>query len=195
MKIDLRRLAEIQIGYQPKGSVEDDPAGTHFLIQSRDCPGDGDIRWDELCRIVPTRRNPERYTLRDGDVLFLAKGGRRTAAAVRSPRSHTMAVSTFYILRVSDEEVVLPEYLAWYLNNAATDYLAAEARQGTTIPFISVQTLAGMPVELPPTRTQQRVVAMDALLRQEQRLTSKILERRGQLVTALSKRAIAESEG
>jgi len=194
MKSELCRLAEIQIGYQAKGSIQDDPNGTHLIVQSRDCPEDGQIRWDELCRIVP-QREAERYVLRDGDVLFLAKGGRRTAAAVRSPQPHTMAVSTFYIIRVGHEDVLLPEYLAWYLNNGAREYLAMEAKLGTTIPFVSLRALADLELDLPPTGTQQHIAALDALLRKERRLTSELLERRTRLVTMLSKRAMTESEG
>jgi len=194
MRVKLSELAAAQIGYQAKGSIEDDPDGTHLVIQSRDCPDDGKIRWDELSRILP-EREPDRYTLRDGDVLFLAKGARRAAVAVRDPQPHAMPVSTFYILRVRDEDVLLPEYLAWYLNSAAGEHLAAEARQGTTMPFVSLQALMELPVDLPPTATQRRVAMLDALLRRERRLASGLLERRSRLVTIACKRAIAGSEG
>jgi hypothetical protein len=193
MKAELSRLAELQIGYQAKGSIEDDPNGTHLIIQSRDCRDDGEISWDELFRVVP-QRQAERYTLREGDVLFLAKGGRRTAVAVRDPRPHTMAVSTFYIVRMRDEDVLLPEYLAWYLNHSAREHMAAEERQGTTIPFVSLRALADLPVDLPPTGTQRRVAMLDALLRRDRRLASELLERRSRLVTIACKRAIARSE-
>ena len=193
MKARLLELAEIQIGYQAKGRIKDDPDGTYRIIQSRDCPSDGEIRWDELLHIEPDR-DPERYVVRDGDVLFLAKGGRRTAVAVHNPELHTVAVSTFYILRVRDQSAILPEYLAWYLNNAAHEYLAVEATRGTTVPLVPSKALANLPVEVPSMPVQKTVAALDAVLQKERRLTSELVEKRAQLITALCVCAVARKE-
>jgi hypothetical protein len=193
MKPKLRELVEIQIGYQAKGRIEDDPDGTYQIIQSRDCSSEGQIRWDELLRIEP-HRDPERYVVRDGDVLFLAKGGRRTAVAVNNARPHTIAVSTFYILRVGDGERILPEYLAWYLSNAAHEYLTVEATRGTTVPLVPSKALANLPVDVPSKPVQKTVAALGAALQKERRLTSELAEKRAQLITALCVRAVVQKE-
>lgn len=192
MKTKLGRLVDIQIGYQVKGKVVSRPNDTHLLVQTGDVNGDGVIAWEALARFTPERKGADRYTLVDGDVLFLAKGAKRVAAVVRNPRPRALAVSTFYILRVRDDAVVLPEYLAWFLNVAAREEIAARELRGTTIVFVPKEVFAALEVELPSNGTQRRIVALDELMRREKRLTAELLGKRTQLVNAAARRAIAE---
>jgi len=191
MRTKLGQVADIQIGYQVTGKINPDPAGTHRLVQTSDVDRDGGINWGALAPFTPMRKGTDRYMLRDGDVLFLAKGARRTAALVSNPLPHALAVSTFFILRVREDADVLPGYLAWYLNTAACDDLAAFERTGVTIPFIPKLGLANLCVPLPDHATQQRVAALDFLARREKQLTLDLLEQRARLVNMVTRRAVA----
>ncbi len=190
MIVQLGKLADIQIGYQVKGKIVARADGTHWLVQTSDVSPEGEVAWEALAGLTPERKGVNRYALLEGDILFLAKGARRTTALIRHPLPHTLAVSTFFILRVRDEAVVLPEYLAWYLQVGARDEVAALAHQGVSIPFVSKEALSDFPVLLPDSATQRRITHLEALLRTERKLTAQLLEQRSRLVNALAKRAL-----
>jgi restriction endonuclease S subunit len=191
MIVKLGRLADIQIGYQVKGKITQQADGTHWLVQTSDVTPAGEVAWESLARFTPVRKDVDRYALTDDEILFLAKGARRTTALIRNPRPHTLAVSTFFVLRVRDEAVELPEYLAWYLQVGARDAVAALAHQGVTIPFVSKEALTDFPVILPDSATQRRITHLDALLCKERRLTTELLVQRSRLVNALAQRVLA----
>lgn len=191
MKVQLGQLADIQIGYQVKGKIVQQADGTHRLVQTGDMDGEGNIDWERLAPFTPERKGADRYVLRDGDVLFLAKGARRTAALVENPLPHALAVSTFFILRVREVADVLPGYLAWYLNVAARDELAGVQRQGVTIPFVPKEALSEMAIALPDNNTQRRIAELHRLARREKQLTLALLEQRVRLVNAVAQRVLA----
>ena len=190
MKVKLGKLADIQIGYQVKGRITPQVDGTHQLVQTSDVNPDGEVAWGALAVFTPVRKGVDRYVLRDGDVLFLAKGTRQTAALVVSPPPHALAVSTFCILRVREVADVLPGYLAWFLNVAARDQLATIVRQGVTIPFVPKEALADLTITLPDHATQRRVAELDRLARREKQLTLELLEQRARLVRMVTQRAV-----
>ena len=190
MKVQLGQLADIQIGYQVKGKVVQHADDTHLLVQTGDVSEGGEIGWRALATFTPERKNADRYLLMDGDVLFLAKGTKRVAAVVRDPLPHALAVSTFYIMRVRDDAVCLPEFLAWYLNIAARDDIAAKEQRGVTIPFVPKEGLMALEVELPTTATQRRIAALDTLVRRERYLTTALLEQRSRLINTLAQRVL-----
>lgn len=190
MQVELGRLADIQIGYQVSGKDLTGSEATNLLVQTVDVSDSRGIDWARLTPCAPSRKIGDRYTLRDGDVLFLAKGPRRLAVTVRQPLPHTIAVSTFFILRVRDEAVILPEYLAWYLNAAAQEQLGAILHQTSTMAFIPKESLNKLAVDLPTTSTQVLIAAADELVRREARLAQELMDLRLQLVGALARRAI-----
>ena len=194
MQVELGRVADVQIGYQVAGKVRPRSDDTHLLVQTVDVSGSGSINWEGLSPFAPDRKIGDRYTLVDGDVLFLAKGPRRVAAVVRRPRPHTLAVSTFFILRVRAEAVILPEYLAWFLNVAAQEQIEAMEHRTTSMAFVPKEALEKLVVDLPPTATQQRIVRLNGTMQHERRLTLELLDHRARLVSAVAKRAMTSEK-
>ena len=190
MKVILGQIADIQIGYQVKGRIIQQADDTHSLVQTSDVNDAGEIAWEALASFTPVRKGTDRYQLIDGDILFLAKGARRVAAVVRNPQPHTLAVSTFFILRVRNDAVCLPEFLAWYLNVAARDDIAAIEQRGVTIPFVPKERLLQLEVELPTTATQRRIAALDELMHRERQLTAQLLEQRTRLINTFAQRTL-----
>lgn len=190
----LGQLCEIQIGYQVKGRVVSRPGDTHLLVQSADLAGERGIDWAHLASFTPGRRRVDHLLLRDGDVLFLAKGPRRQTATVRDPRPGTLASSTFYRLRVRDDAVLDPDYLVWYLNAAGREAVNALEVQGTTMAFVPKEAFSELEIPLPDTATQQRLSVLDALLRRERRLTLDLLDQRARLARAVAEKALTRKE-
>lgn len=186
----MRDIAEIRLGYQPKGKVIPQPASPYRIIQIKDFDDNPNLATNKLTPFDPDGRSLEQFLIRNGDVLFLARGHRNWAVSIDRDMENVVAVAYFLVLRLLVSSVQ-PDYLAWYLNQApAQAYLAAIARRGTHMPVVPKSALADLPVEIPSLEMQQRVVAMNRLARRERQLEKQIAAKREKLVTAVSLNAI-----
>ena len=78
----LKRLAEVRAGHPFRGSVPLVEGGNTQVIQMRDVSPDGTVAWASLARTdIPTGKSPD--WLRDGDILFVARGARYYAVCLR----------------------------------------------------------------------------------------------------------------
>lgn len=86
--------------------------------------------------------------------------------------------------------MVLPEYVCWYINLDATlKYLQSEAK-GTGIPSISKATLEELEIPVPSVETQWTIVEIARLQSDAQKLQSRIMAKRKQLIEYKLKKAI-----
>ena len=95
-----------------------------------------------------------------------------------------MVIVPLVIVR-PDRDRVLPEYLAWAINQPdAQRRLGAEA-QGTSLRMIPMAALEDLEIAVPDLSTQRRIVELDALARQEGQLLRQLAARREELVSAI----------
>ena len=57
----------------------------------------------------------DKHLLRDGDVLFAAKGTKNFATVFENHHEPAVASTSFFVIRPTDKNL-LPQYLAWILN-------------------------------------------------------------------------------
>lgn len=112
------------------------------------------------------------HLLTDGDVLFSAKGARNFAAVFRESSLKCVASSSFFIIRPTID--IIPEYLAWFINNPVNlQALKAEAK-GSSIPSISIKSLGDLEIKIPDISTQKNIVNVHQLRLREKKLVSEI---------------------
>ena len=180
MKVPLSQVVKrLQMGYQSRQAVQADAAGTHWLIQMRDLQEDGTI-----CRDTLTRFNPERaaepYVVREGDVLFQVRGWRHRAGVVRGFDASTLAASHFFVV-CPDTSRVLPEYLAWYINQPeAQDQLERDAHGTGNVTVVPRAMFENLEIPVPPLVVQEHIVALDRLQWREKELTTQLQALRAQ---------------
>jgi restriction endonuclease S subunit len=179
----LKDIAEIQLGYQAREKMRPDADGSHGVIQIKDVTEDDAVDFSGLVRIRP-EREPERYEVREGDVLFISRGNRLRAAAVAAPPLPTMAVSFFYILR-PDPASVLPAYLSWAINQPDVQAQVQRAAMGTGIPHIRRKPVENLLIHVPPLDIQRRILRVSELMRRERNLAERLLDKRQELATAI----------
>jgi hypothetical protein len=87
-----------------------------------------------------------KHLLQQGDVLFAAKGTKNFAVWYESlPAGHTgknlpaVASTSFFVIRLKENTIdkVLPEYLAWYINQPVSQKFLKGNAMGTFIVSIS----------------------------------------------------------
>lgn len=192
MRTPLIQLATIQQGLQFRGGVEASQNGRYAVVQIRDFDDFGELAPGPggLTRIRP--QGPvERYLVRQGDVLFLARGARNFACAISAPLEDTLAVGYFFILR-PDASRVLPGYLSWYLNSPpARAFYRSVAAQGSHMPIVNRAMFETLEVPVPRLVVQQSVADLEEARRREARLMRRLEEVRREEVLQASLRAIA----
>lgn len=176
MKLLLKDITEIQIGYQARGRIEPNPTGAFRIIQAKDFDHHNELMIETVYKI-DVERDPEKYLVNAGDVLFVSRGFYNYATAIQVPLENTLASNTFYILRV-DARKILPGYLAWSINQAQ-DQLRGMT-QAQNIPLIPKASFEKIEIDVPPLSVQHRIFGLMELLKKERVLT----EQRAALIKA-----------
>jgi|TARA_R100000005_G_scaffold96162_1_gene81130 hypothetical protein len=183
MFVKLESICDIQMGYTAKRGLQAVEVGGVPIIQLRDFADDGTID-PEALMAIQVEDADDRYLVGAGDVLFRSRGTRNTATALGSEfKWKALAVLPVVVLR-ANRETVLPEYLAWALNQpGAQRYFDTEA-QGTSMRMISKSSLASFELALPDLAMQQSVVSASVLAEEERRLMIELSDKRFALATA-----------
>ncbi|MDS4040941.1 MAG: restriction endonuclease subunit S [Candidatus Competibacter sp.] len=190
MKKRLLDIAEFRMGYQFRGKVKPDPAGTVRVVQIKDIDSDLRIRVADLVTVTLDR--PEPYRIQVGDVLFLGRGHRLYAVLVPEVEPNTIATGYFFILR-PNPRAVLPAYLAWSLNQPDFQESLRPFHRGSHVPMVSRTDVEELRIEAPPLDVQQRILTLNGLLDRERRLCAAILEKRRLLAWAVSRKLMRET--
>ena len=124
-------------------------------------------------KIIPGR-DPGRYLLRPGDVLFMSRGLRNTAAVIGSIPKRTIAPLSFYVIR--PKAGVDPAYLAWCLNQAPAQTAITQIRTGAGTPLVPRKEFGEITIPLPPIEVQRRIARLGALMGRERHLVAQLRE-------------------
>lgn len=186
MNTTLGQIAALRAGYPFRSSIQHDPDGTLALVQGRDVDAN-------RLRIAPAQdgltlitsrdiRNLGDHLLRPGDVILMARGPRNYAVPVGSEiPGKAIVPGSFHVLR-PNEQIVFPPFLAWWLNQDASQQFMRANNSGTTIPMIALDVLRGLPVQLPPLEIQRRVAELNLLIEQEHNLMNQLSTARRDLL-------------
>jgi hypothetical protein len=179
----LPNICEIRSGYTARGRLEVAQSGGVLAIQLGDVAPEGRVQVGHLTRLqidVP----PDRYFVGAGDVLFRSRGEKTTAAAIPQEFPEAaLALLPLIVLRPLQGSL-LPEYLAWAINQApAQRHLEASAR-GTSMRMIPRAAFDDLNIDVPDLHTQRLIVETAELAGRERKLASEIADKRHQLVHA-----------
>jgi hypothetical protein len=184
-------LGELRTGYQLRGAARPQEGGANRIIQLGDVRDEG-IDIDRLVRVELSGADEGDF-VGAGDILLRSRGASYRAALVPECPPGTVAVAPLYVLRLRAPGV-LPAFVVWYVNQQGVQATLAGHARGTHIPTVSRQAFAELEIVLPPLAEQQRVAAIDALVREERILTLHLLEKQEQRVQALLESALQRWE-
>ncbi|KAF0200850.1 MAG: Restriction endonuclease S [Bacteroidetes bacterium] len=115
----------------------------------------------------------EKHLLKDGDVLFAAKGAKNFAAVYENHNKPAVASTSFFVMRITDKNV-MPEYLAWLLNSPSIQATIKAQAIGTSIASISKIVLEGLEIIVPEIEKQNTILQIIKLRNKEKALKQKI---------------------
>ncbi len=175
MKVKLSEIADVQTGYIKRNSKKPAEPITVSMIQLRNIKVNGAIEYENL---KPEEINTkDRYPkLFPGDVIFAAKGSKRSAGVINRELIDTTASNHYLIIRIRNGFTgrILPEYLAFYLRQKpAMEYFELCAA-GSHIPFVSAGALKELEIIVLDKAKQTQLVELERLMTKERQLSDKL---------------------
>lgn len=182
----MRALADIgtvRAGYTLRKDLENHSGDAFSLIQIQNVSDDGELDLRDV-KPVLLPDAASKSVLRSGDILFPARGRRNTASVYRGALGRALAGYQFFIITLKDE-LVIPEYLAWVLNQPPANKYFEMHRSGSHVQMITKSALDSFPVAIPSLEDQKRIVALHHLSLKERRLTEQLAEKKFHAVQAI----------
>ncbi|MCX2793851.1 Type I restriction modification DNA specificity domain-containing protein [Microbulbifer thermotolerans] len=160
--------------------------GNGYVIQLRDVDGDAQINWQTLvCADVSGRKQPD--WLKKGNIIFSARGSRNFASLVPDTDLPVVCSPHFFIIDLKGREDVLPEFLAWQLNQAPLQKYFQQAAEGSVHVSIRKAVLGQAPIAIPPIDKQKIIVELADRVLKEKKALEKLIELRRLEVDAIAK--------
>jgi hypothetical protein len=181
VKLALKYIASIQMGYSFRARLESMDSGAVAVIQMKDLTDENRVDCSALAR-VDIQKPKEHHLARSGDLIFRSRGLTSTSAILLDDPGTAMVAAPLLKIRVSDQ-VIMPEYLSWFIRQAPAQAFLTSHAKGTTQKMISKETLEGLEVFVPSLERQRTIVEITALAEKERHILEKIAEKRHQSIS------------
>jgi len=185
MNKTLTDIAIVKAGHPFRGKILEDTEASTYVVQIRDIDNDGYIHWQRLIRTnITGRKSPD--WLKEGDVLFAARGARNAAAFVGNIDKPTVCAPHYFLIQVTDKSV-LPEFIAWQLNQENAQRYFANSAEGSAQMNIRRAVLEATPLVIPSIEKQKAIVGFDNKVKQEKRLLNDLIDNRAKQMHGIAK--------
>ncbi len=180
MKANLGQIAEVRTGHSLRTRINPTSDGNVFILNMGDLDHSRGFDVSKLSRIQLKRINKE-HLLQQDDLLFRSRGKLYDAVLIDSEIKDVIVASPLLRITVK-RNLILPGYLAWYLNHPNTQRNLIRMAQGTSVQMMSKQTLEDLEIEIPSLDKQQLIATLSLLVTKEKNLVEKIVQKRGCLI-------------
>ncbi|WP_301099843.1 restriction endonuclease subunit S [Otariodibacter sp.] len=177
-------MASIQMGYSFRSRLESSEKGTITVIQMKDLGEDNIVDCNDLLQ-VDMDTIKENHFVKRGDLIFRSRSNNNTSAILLADLDKAVIAAPLFIIRVTKEDKILPEYLNWYIGQRDAQIFLASRSEGTVQTMISKQALEDLPIALPSLEKQKHIVELADLSAREQILLSALAERRKCYISGL----------
>jgi restriction endonuclease S subunit len=164
--VKLRAISEIKTGHTFRGKVPSSIEGTVTVFQPKDIEN-GVITAEQLKVQESTVSVINKHLLQVGDILLANKGIKFSTFIYNGCPTNAIATSSFFVIR-PDANRVLPEYLLWFLREEEVLSFLAQSVVGSTIQSITLSVTENIPIRLPETKIQRRIVEMVSCIKNEE---------------------------
>ena len=175
----LEVVAALRAGYGFRSAIEEFSDGDVVAVQLRDIQRDK-VNWTSAVRTRLARAPAEDEWLRPGDVLFPFRGIRFSAIALGDVPAPAVASSQFMLLRLLEPAALLPEFLAWQLNQPVLQRYFELAAEGTAQRSLRRSAIEAATVVIPSIERQRSTMQLVTLVRREREALEEIIKTREQ---------------
>lgn len=181
MKVELKDIASIQMGYSFRARLDSLASGTVAVIQMKDLTDQNRVDCSALAR-VDMEKPKEHHLAKPEDLIFRSRGLTSTSAILLDDPGIAVVAAPLLRIRVSNHGI-LPEYLNWFIRQTPAQAFLTSHAKGTAQKMISKETLEGLEVFVPPLERQRTIVEITALAEKERHILENLAERRHQFIS------------
>ena len=180
--IRLGKVATVAAGFPLRSSVDSLDEGDISFVQMRNVNPAQGIDWESVAQVtLPTKREPD--WLNENNIIFAARGAKNYAVTVNAHPKRAVCSPHFFVLRISDRKKILPDFLAWQINQKpAQDYFQRSA----TGLNINRSVIENLEIFIPPLYKQEMIIALWKTAMEEQQILKRLTENRNQLLEAIA---------
>jgi len=182
MKMKIKELATVQMGYSFRSRLEASEGGGVAVIQMKDLLDDNTVSCDGLVRINMEALKDHHLAQR-GDLVFRSRGSVTTAAVLLEDPGKAVIAAPLLRLRVIKPDKVLPEYLNWYISKRDAQIFLTSQAKGTVQTMISKQAIEDLEVALPSLEKQKNIVELATMSAREKKLLRTLADKREQYIS------------
>lgn len=184
MKVQLKQIASVQMGYSFRSRLEAVKLGDVAVIQMKDLRDDHVVDCSDLVT-VDMKEVKEHHLVRKGDLVMRSRGLVTTSAILSEEPENAVVAAPLLRIRVGHPETVLPEYLNWFINQRDAQVFLHSRAIGTAQKMIGKEALDELEVFLPALLRQKNIVEIASLSNREQLLLHALAEKRDQYISEL----------
>ena len=164
MNFWIRNIATVHLGYSHSGPIKHNPWAIYSIIQLGDAWPELITQTDNFFRIEP-KRIKNYHPLQVGDLIFRPRGSNHLSLLIEKHLPNTICARSLLVIRIHNQQEVLPGYVKWYINLPGTQKEIAALVNGKINRSISIRAIEGLELPVPTPEVQQLIVAEDAKTR------------------------------
>lgn len=172
------------MGYSFRSRLEASEGGGIAVIQMKDLLDNNTVGCDGLVRINMEAMK-EHHLAQRGDLVFRSRGSLTTAALLLEDPGKAVVAAPLLRIRVTKKDLVLPEYLNWYISQRDAQIFLTSRAKGTVQKMISKQAIEDLEVALPSLEKQKNIVELAMLIAREKALLHKMADKREQYISTV----------
>lgn len=183
----LSEISDIVSGYTFRGSIENDPFGSIFVLQAKNVSVNQDISdVTDFSKVSDKSiRNP--YFLEYNDILLVSRGsgaGSFRSTIFDSDKSNVMPSSSVHVIRIKDI-TVLSKYVSLYLNSFEGQKTLSQIVTGASyLQSILVKNLMDFEIPIPPIHIQKSIIALQENIMNQGRILNRKQELQKNIINA-----------
>ena len=172
METTIRNIASLHSGIYAKPDYQ----GDVYYVQARhfNAQKEFDTRVQPDLQLEGSKL--KNNLLQPGDVLLAVRGNNNFAVQYKGIIKPAVASTMFVVIRILDQNLILPEYLTWFLNLSVNQSKLQNKAKGTSILSLSKFDIEDLEIIVPPMQKQKAVLEFDALKKKELTILKKLQE-------------------
>ncbi len=193
--VTLSELVIIQAGYPFRGAIQNIPTGSVKAVQAKDISELGVLCCDDLI-VTELSGKREADWLKQGDILFIAKGAKHVASFVDRDLERTTCAPSLFLLHIKPQwlDLVDPLFITWQLNQMPLQQYFQRSAEGSMQISIRKPVLAAAPIALPDLQTQRTIAKLYSASLKENELLYKLINNRQQQLNAIAAELMQSTE-
>lgn len=189
----LKYLGKVSTGVTIREAIDSSVDGNTRLLQIKDLPRIGSQFGAENLPTINWDLSTTPQYLTHNSVVIIGRGEPKAYLFTGEQRDRVMISSALINVELNNE-LVIPEFLVWYINNAtsSSQHFHINSRD-MTLQMTSISTVKNLPITLPSLEQQKEILRLEHCATQENIIFKRMSKLRKELNKAASEEILQQS--